>query len=114
MHYAVYCLDRPDSHEMRCDHRATHRAYIDTQLHRIFFSGALLGDDGVRQLGTLFILSVASRAEAEEFLAREPYHNAGVFEKVTIQRMRKGRFRPENLCEEQEAPLRFELPNGRP
>jgi len=112
MHFAVYCLDRPDSHEMRCDYRATHRDYLDTQLHRIFFSGPLLADDGVRQLGTLFILSVESRAEAEDFLAREPYHSAGVFENVTILRMRKGRFRPENLCEEKEAPLRFELPGA--
>ena len=45
MHFAIYCVDRPDSHEMRCDHRAAHRAYLDTQLHRIFFSGPLLADD---------------------------------------------------------------------
>ena len=114
MHFAVYCLDRADSHETRCDHRATHRAYIDTQLNKIFFSGPLLADDGVRQPGTLFILSVESRAQAEAFLAQEPYFKAGVFERVTILRMRKGRFRPENLCEEQEAALRFELPTSGP
>jgi uncharacterized protein len=95
---------------MRCEHRATHRAYIDTQLDKIFFSGPLLADDGIRQLGTLFILSVESRPQAETFLAAEPYYRAGVFANVTILRMRKGRFRPENLCEEKEAPLRFELP----
>src|SRR4051794_6489978 len=90
MHYAVYCLDRPDSHELRFDHPATQRAYPHTQLHRIFCSGPLLADDGIRQVGTLFILSLASRAEAEDFLAQEPYRNAGVFESFTVLRMRKG------------------------
>ena len=111
MHYAVYCLDRQDSHEMRGEHRAMHRAYLDTQLHRIFFSGPLLADDGIRQLGSLFVLKVASRAEAEDFLAGEPYNKAGIFANVTILRMRKGRFRPEKVCEEREAPLKFELPD---
>jgi uncharacterized protein len=110
MHFAVYCLDRPNSHETRNDNRAEHRAYIDMRLDSIFFSGPLLADDGVRQLGSLFILSVESRVEAEEFIAREPYNTAGVFETVSIFRMRKGRFRPENVCEEKEAPLKFELP----
>jgi uncharacterized protein len=112
MHYAVYCIDRPDSHEMRCDNRVRHRAYLNTQLDRIFFSGPLLADDGIRQVGSLFILSVSSRADAEDFVAQEPYNNAGIFETVTILRMRKGRFRPENLCEETEAPIRFALPPG--
>jgi uncharacterized protein YciI len=95
---------------MRCDHRADHRAYLNTQLDRIFFSGPLLADDGIRQLGSLFILNVESRAEAEDFIAHDPYNNAGIFETVSIFRMRKGRYRPENLHEEKEAPLRFDLP----
>lgn len=112
MHYAVYCLDRPDSHEARCAFRAKHRAYLDTQLQRIFFSGPLLADDGVRQTGSMFILNVAGRAEAEGFIAHEPYYIAGIFESVTVHRMRMGRFRPDNLCEEAPAPLRFDLDDG--
>ena len=108
MHYAVYCIDKPDSFEMRNDYRAEHRDYLNSQLDRIFFSGPLLADDGILQLGSLFILSVASRADAEDFIGREPYNRVGVFETVTILRMRKGRYQPQNLCEEQEAPLRFD------
>ncbi|QLH13023.1 YciI family protein [Paracoccus pantotrophus] len=108
MHFAVYCLDHDDTVELRNDHRAVHRAYLDTQAARIFFSGPLLADDGKLQLGSLFILSVGSRAEAEDFIGNEPYNNAGIFKSVRILRMRKGRYDPEKVCHEAEAPLRFD------
>lgn len=113
MHFAVYCTDNENTFELRNKHRVEHREYLNTQLHRIFFSGPLLADDGILQIGSLFILSVDGRAEAQDFLNHEPYSNAGIFASVKIIRMRKGRFQPDNLCEEQEAPLRFNPFDGK-
>lgn len=96
MIYAVYCVDIKNSAALRDQHRAKHREYLDGWKGRLFFSGPLLDDeDENKQLGSLFILSVKNRAEAESFIHNELFYKAGVFASVSIMRMRKGRYNPE-------------------
>jgi uncharacterized protein len=94
MFCAVYCLDKPDTAALRDKHLTVHRAYLDTAQPIIFFSGPLQNDDASASLGSLFILRVESRAQAEDFIANEPFNRAGIFERVIVYRMRKGRFNP--------------------
>jgi uncharacterized protein YciI len=95
MLWAVHCLDKPDTEAERNRLRAIHRQYLDKYMPHLFFSGPLLEDDEPEvQLGSLFILDLPSRAEAEAYIANEPFNLAGVFERVTIWRMRGGRFNP--------------------
>lgn len=96
MLYSVYCLDIKDSAALRDELRMVHRQYLDRWNDKLFFSGPLLDDeDEELQYGSLFILKVDSRAEAEAFIHNETFYNAGVFESVKIMRMRKGRYNPE-------------------
>lgn len=96
MIYSVYCLDKENSAALRDEHRTAHRAYLDTWKNKMFFSGPLLDDeDEDKQLGSLFILSVKDRSEAEDFINNENFNRAGVFASVTIMRMRKGRYNPD-------------------
>ncbi|MBD9638822.1 YciI family protein [Ensifer sp. ENS07] len=95
MLYSVYCLDKENSASLRDEYRTSHRAYLDLWKDKLVFSGPLLDDeDEDKQLGSLFILSVANRAEADDFIKKEDFYNAGVFAEVRIVRMRKGRYNP--------------------
>lgn len=96
MIYAVFCLDNENTAALRDQLRLTHREYLQQWTDKIFFSGPLLDDDDESvQLGSLFILEVKDRREAEKFIYNETFYNAGVFGDVKIIRMRKGRYNPD-------------------
>lgn len=99
MIWAIYCVDTPDSRARRDAHRKAHRAYLDTYLSRIFFSGPIWDDEAFDQRGSIFLIDLNNRAEAEEFVANEPYYNNGVFASVMINRMTKGKYNA-HLCPE--------------
>jgi len=44
----------------------------------------------------MLIVNVDSRAAAEAFAKGDPFNKGGLFESVTIKRMRKGHWHPEN------------------
>jgi uncharacterized protein YciI len=94
MLYSVYCVDAENTHALREQHLVAHRAYLDLFRDKIFFSGPLQSDDAATALGSLFILNVADRAEAEAYIFNEVFYKAGIFASVTIRRMRKGRYNP--------------------
>jgi uncharacterized protein len=94
MLYSVYCQDHPNTAALREQNLVAHRAHLDDWRDKIFFSGPLQNDDASASLGSLFILNVSDRAEAEQFIQTETFYNAGIFSSVTIRRMRKGRYNP--------------------
>jgi uncharacterized protein len=94
MLWAVYCIDNADTEALRAEHLVVHRKYLDEWNTRIFFSGPLQSDDAKTSLGSLFILNVKDRAEAELYANSEPFNKNGVYKSVTIHRMRKGRYSP--------------------
>lgn len=63
---------------------AAHRQYIEQHRDRLFMGGPLLDDAGTRRIGSLLVLKVASRAEAQALMDAEPYNSNGVFERVVI------------------------------
>lgn len=97
MLWAVMCIDNPNTHEAREGLLKVHREYLATQESSIFFSGPLQTDDATASLGSLFIMNVRSRAEAQAFVDAEPFYRAGIFAHVHIYRMRKGRHNPHVL-----------------
>lgn len=92
MFWAIYCIDKPDTKATRDEHLAVHREYLDEHKDKIFFSGPLQTDDASMNHGSLFIVKVPSRADAEAFAAYEPFNKNGVFESVRITRIRQGRY----------------------
>ena len=57
---------------LREKHLVAHRAHLDAWNDRLFFSGPLQNDDASASLGSLFVLNVADRAEAERFIRSHP------------------------------------------
>jgi uncharacterized protein YciI len=88
MLFAIVCADRPGGLELRLATRPMHLAYLETYAEKISSAGALLDLDG-RPCGSLLIVDVNDRAEAEGFAAGDPYAKAGLFESTVIRPFRQ-------------------------
>lgn len=72
-----------------------HVDYLHSQKGILVVSGATLSDDGKAFIGSLLIVNVNSRVEAQAFVDGDPFTKAGMFTNVTITRMRKGQWNPQ-------------------
>ena len=85
--YAIRCHYRPGGAEARLAIRLEHLEFVIAALPITLFGGALLNDDG-EPVGMELIVRVADRAAGLAFIEREPYHEAGLFASVVIERVR--------------------------
>ena len=88
MQFAIYCLDKPDSLDLRMATRNAHLAYMDTKPIDIVLAGPLLDDAGGMR-GSLFIVEADDLAAVRRFSEADPYRKAGLFESVTFHGFRK-------------------------
>ena len=95
MLWAIYCIDKPNSAALRTEHHPRHSAYLKEKDPIIFFTGPLQSDDAGQNIGSLWIIAANSRGEAQAFVDGEAFYRAGVFESVSVRRVRKGHFHPE-------------------
>lgn len=94
MLYAVRCIDKPGSAELRGQLRPDHLKYLEGHTGKLVLGGALLTDDGDAPMGSLLIINMVDRAEADAFSAGDPFTKGGLFEDVTITPLRKALFNP--------------------
>jgi len=97
MPYAIQTQDKAGSANVRAQTRAAHLEYLTQHKAKLLAAGALIEDDGTGGSGGILIVDTDDRAEAERFLAEDPFTKAGLFEKVTITRWRKAFFNGERL-----------------
>jgi uncharacterized protein YciI len=90
MQFVIHCHDRPDGGALRASRREAHLAWLNEHKDITVARGPLLDDDGAKTIGSLLILDVADKAQAEAFWAGEPFNRAGVYEWTTIERWRFG------------------------
>ena len=83
MLFALICMDRPLSLDLRAATRPEHLAYLHTYRSKLVEAGPLLDADG-RPCGSLLVIDVEDRAAAEGFAAGDPFNKAGLFESVVI------------------------------
>jgi hypothetical protein len=81
-HVAVYCRDRPDSQAARRAAAQDHLRYVEGILDRIALAGPLFSDDGAQMIGSLYVFSTSSVAEARRWLEADPYFAAGFWASV--------------------------------
>lgn len=94
MLYIIYQIDKPDAQDVRARTREAHLAYLDQHKDILVLGGALLADHSDARLGSVLIVNVPSRAAADAFSANEPFRKAGLFQSVSITRMRRGQWNP--------------------
>lgn len=95
MLWAISRVAAPNFAELREKGLQPHVAYLQSQKKILVLSGATTSDDGKEFVGSLLIVNVGSRAEAQAFVDGDPFTNARMFKDVKITRMRKGQWNPE-------------------
>ncbi|MEL6570459.1 MAG: YciI family protein [Pseudomonadota bacterium] len=82
MRVALVAKDKAGALQTRLDNRADHVAHLKAS-NCVEMAGPLL-NDAEEMCGSLIILDVADMAEAEAFVAGDPYGKAGLFESVEL------------------------------
>jgi uncharacterized protein YciI len=82
-HFALICIDKPDSLALRMATREAHFAYGRATPGAIRLGGPFLNDAG-EMIGSLIILKAADLAAARAWHEADPYKLAGLFERVEI------------------------------
>ncbi|OSP54610.1 YciI family protein [Pseudoruegeria sp. SK021] len=82
MFYAVIGHDKPGALEVRKANRPDHVAYLKSS-GVVMQAGPLLDAEGEMN-GSLVILDVASAAEAEAWVAADPYGKVGLFDSISV------------------------------
>lgn len=85
--FALICTDRPGHLETRKANREAHLAYLK-ETGCVGQAGPFLNGAG-EMCGSLVVLDLAGRAEAEAWAAGDPYAKAGLFADVRIEEWRK-------------------------
>lgn len=84
--YAVICTDKEGGLDIRKANRDKHLAYLGES--PIVLAGPFQ-DEGGRMTGSLLVVDLATRAEAEAWAASDPYAKAGLFSNVRIEKFKK-------------------------
>lgn len=79
----IICTDKPGRIELRQSTRPAHLEHLRTHQGKLVEAGPLLDAEG-KACGSLLLVDMADRAEAEAFAAADPYAQAGLFESVVI------------------------------
>jgi uncharacterized protein YciI len=95
MLWAISRVAAPNFAQEREKGLQPHIEYLQSQKNILVISGATTSDDGNQFVGSLLIVNVKSRAEAQAFVDGDPFTKAGLFTNVTITRMNKGQFNPQ-------------------
>lgn len=89
MPYIIETWDKDDHAQVRQRHRPAHLVFLEQNHKLLLACGAKLKDDGSDAGGGLYVIDVQTRAEAEGFIAADPFFQAGLFAQVTITPWRK-------------------------
>jgi len=83
-HYAIICIDKPDSLALRMATREAHLAYVQaTDLVTFHVGGPFLSEEGA-MIGSMLIVETDDRTKLDNFVAGDPYGKAGLFQSVTV------------------------------
>lgn len=82
--FVVHCKDKPGALQIRLDNRAAHLDHLKANMAHVVMAGPVQTDDRTGMVGSVLILDFADRAALDDFLGRDPYAQAGLFESVTV------------------------------
>ena len=90
MQFVLHSHYKANSGEQLAQARDAHFEYLQRLKNIVVARGALLDDSATETIGSVLIIDVIDKAEAEAFCADEPFTRAGIFERTTIERWRFG------------------------
>ncbi len=90
MQFVIHAHDKPDGAARRVPLREAQHKYLDRHPQIYIARGPLLDDTGTQMIGSLIMIDVANKAEADAFWAGLPFNPGGVYERATVERWRFG------------------------
>ncbi|NOQ42451.1 MAG: hypothetical protein GQ563_08135 [Desulfuromusa sp.] len=88
MLFVIRCIDKKDHLPVRQENRPAHVEYLKSFGEKLFAAGAIL-DENENMCGSVVILDLADKSEAEAFAVGDPYGKAGLFDRTTIDHWNK-------------------------
>lgn len=86
MPYFIHAEDKEGALDVRKANREAHLAYIKENYNdKMIAAGPVLADDGETMIGSVILIDLDDRAAVDAFCAGDPYAQAGLFSRVTIQ-----------------------------
>ncbi|MFC3126674.1 YciI family protein [Pseudoroseomonas globiformis] len=89
MPYMIQATDKPGTTALRQSTRPAHLKFLADNAAKLLACGALLDDATGEGIGSLYIVDTEDRAEAEAFIAADPFSGAGLFGETRVMRWRK-------------------------
>jgi uncharacterized protein len=89
MPYVIETWDKTDGAATRASARPAHLDFLAANADKLIACGAKLHDDGSDMGGGIYVLDTEDRAEADAFIAADPFTAAGLFERVAVTRQRR-------------------------
>ena len=87
--FALICIDKPQSLDLRMANRPAHLAYVEARRSELKVAGPFLDEAGA-MAGSLLIVEAADSAAVWAFSADDPYAKAGLFATVEVRRLGGG------------------------
>lgn len=84
--FAIIAYDRSGSDKARSTHRDGHLAHFRSHADRISVAGPLSGSAS----GSLVIYQASNAAEARDFIEGDPFHAAGVWDRIEVLHFKAG------------------------
>jgi uncharacterized protein YciI len=84
--YVVLCTYGRDALSLRDAAMDEHLSYLRSNRDRLRFAGPLLDNDTRTASGSLAVVEGGGRADAEDYIAREAFCRAGMFDSIEIVR----------------------------
>lgn len=84
MLFCIHCMDREGQLRTRLENYDAHRGHLNNTSTTIVLAGPVAADDGETPVGSMFIVDVADRAEAEAFCHADPFYELGVWNRDRI------------------------------
>ncbi len=85
--FALICTDKPDHEDLRKSTRAAHLEYL-SETGVTVHAGPFLNAQG-GMTGSLVVIDLPNRTQAEAWAANDPYARAGLFADVRIEEWKK-------------------------
>ena len=89
MAYMIATYDKPGHEHVRDAVRASHLEFLEANVDKVIAGGGFWNDEGTSVIGGLILLDVDSRAEAEAFIAKDPFSSADLFARIDFVRWRQ-------------------------
>ena len=84
MLFIIHCMDRTGALQDRIDNYDAHRAHLSDTVTTIVLAGPVTAVDAKTPLGSMFVVDVEGRAEAEAFNREDPFYKLGVWDRDSI------------------------------